>query len=91
MFWSLRHLVGWIVSALGSRKDRILENLALRQQLLAVEPVKAILSTFGFFTRASPSDPPGPVTRLYTPSGMPASRTTCARAKPVRGVSETGL
>jgi transposase InsO family protein len=36
MFWSLRHLIGWIVSALGSRKDLILENLALRQQLLAL-------------------------------------------------------
>jgi hypothetical protein len=36
MFWSLRHLIGWIVSALGSRKDLVLENLALRQQLLAL-------------------------------------------------------
>ena len=36
MFWSLRHLISWIVSALGSRKDLILENLALRQQLLAL-------------------------------------------------------
>src|SRR5215472_3414841 len=36
MFWSLRHLIGWIVGALGSRKDLILENLALRQQLLTL-------------------------------------------------------
>src|SRR5215472_3075413 len=36
MFRSLRHLIGWIVSALASRKDLILENLALRQQLLAL-------------------------------------------------------
>ena len=36
MFWSLGHLIGWVVSALGSRKDLILENLALRQQLLAL-------------------------------------------------------
>jgi hypothetical protein len=28
--------MGWIVSALGSREDLILENLALRQQLLAL-------------------------------------------------------
>ena len=27
MFWALRHVVGWISSALGSRKDLILENL----------------------------------------------------------------
>jgi hypothetical protein len=36
MFSSLRHLIGWIVSALGSRKDLILENLALRQQPLSL-------------------------------------------------------
>jgi hypothetical protein len=35
MFSSLRHLVGWIFSAFGSRQDLVLENLALRQQLLA--------------------------------------------------------
>ena len=32
----LRHLVGWMISALGSRQDLILENLALRQQLLSM-------------------------------------------------------
>jgi len=31
-----RHLVGWAVSAFRSREDLILENLALRQQLLAL-------------------------------------------------------
>ena len=36
MFGSLRHFIGWILSALGSRKALILENLALRQQLLAL-------------------------------------------------------
>ena len=36
MFSSLRNFIGWIVSALGSRKDLILENLALRQQLLSL-------------------------------------------------------
>jgi transposase InsO family protein len=33
---SLRHLLGWIVSAFRSREDLILENLALRQQLVAL-------------------------------------------------------
>jgi hypothetical protein len=43
MIWSLRHLIGWIVSALGSRKDLILENLALRQQLLALRvPIRLL-------------------------------------------------
>src|ERR1700732_3816996 len=36
MIASLLHLFGWILSALGSRKDLVLENLALRQQLLAL-------------------------------------------------------
>src|ERR1700694_302613 len=36
MIVSLRHLLGWFVSAFSSREDLILENLALRQQLLAL-------------------------------------------------------
>lgn len=36
MIIPLRHLLGWIVSAFGSRESLILENLALRQQLLAL-------------------------------------------------------
>ena len=36
MFSSFRHLIGWILSTFGARKDLLLENLALRQQLLAL-------------------------------------------------------
>jgi len=36
MIVSLRHLLGWMVSAFRSREDLVLENLALRQQLLCV-------------------------------------------------------
>jgi len=36
MILSLRHLIGWIDSAFRPREDLILENLALRQQLLAL-------------------------------------------------------
>ena len=36
MIVSLRHLLGWIVSFFRSREDLVLENLALRQQLLAL-------------------------------------------------------
>ena len=32
---SFHHLLGWLCGALGSRQDLVLENLALRQQLLA--------------------------------------------------------
>lgn len=36
MIVSLRHFLGWIVSAFSSREDLVLENLALRRQLLAL-------------------------------------------------------
>ena len=36
MFPWLRYVIGWIISAFCSRQDLILENLALRQQLLAL-------------------------------------------------------
>ena len=36
MFASLRHFLGWIVSSFCSRQELILENLALRQQLVAL-------------------------------------------------------
>jgi hypothetical protein len=33
---SLRHFLGWLVSVFRSREDLVLENLALRRQLLAL-------------------------------------------------------
>jgi putative transposase len=36
MFAWLRHLIGWVIHAFRSRQDLMLENLALRQQLLAL-------------------------------------------------------
>ena len=36
MIASLRHLLGWFVVCFHSREDLILENLALRQQLLTL-------------------------------------------------------
>src|ERR1017187_1748407 len=36
MFAGLRHLLGWVVSVFRSREELLLENLALRQQLLAL-------------------------------------------------------
>jgi hypothetical protein len=36
MIVSLPHLLGWMVSAFLSREDLVLENLALRRQLLAL-------------------------------------------------------
>jgi len=36
MIVSLRHFLGWLVSAFRSREDLVVENLALRRQLLAL-------------------------------------------------------
>jgi hypothetical protein len=36
MIASLRHFLGWMVSAFRSDEDLVLENLALRRQLLAL-------------------------------------------------------
>ena len=36
MLARLRHLFGWLIEVFRSREDLILENLALRQQLLAL-------------------------------------------------------
>jgi hypothetical protein len=40
MIVSLRHVLGWILGAVSSREDLILENLALRQQLLALHATR---------------------------------------------------
>jgi hypothetical protein len=40
MFSWLRHLCGWILSRLGSRNDLVLENPALREQLLALHATR---------------------------------------------------
>ena len=37
MIASLRHVLGWMVSAFRSREDLVLENMALRRQLLALD------------------------------------------------------
>jgi hypothetical protein len=55
-----------------------------------VDPVKAILSTSEFFTRASPVEP-SPVTMLTTPAGSPISMQISAKASPVRGVNSAGF
>ena len=56
----------------------------------AVDPVKAILSTPGCFTSASPVSRP-PVTTLTTPGGKPTASTAAASASASSGVSPAGL
>jgi hypothetical protein len=44
MIVSLRHFLGWLVSAFSSREDLVLENLALRRQLLALRAQRPLWS-----------------------------------------------
>ena len=56
----------------------------------SVEPVKAILSTSGWFTRAAPVRP-SPVMMFTTPGGRPASRQISPNSSAVSGVYSAGL
>ncbi len=57
----------------------------------AVEPVNAILRTFGWRARWSPTVRPGPGTMFTTPGGMPASAISSATRSALRGVSSAGF
>ena len=54
-------------------------------------PVKLILSTSGWVIRASPVGSPGPVTRLTTPSGTPASSSSSTSRTTVNVAYSDGL
>src|SRR2546430_388577 len=56
----------------------------------SVEPVKAILSTSGCTTNASPVEP-SPVTIFTTPGGSPTSLQSSANARAVSGVNSAGF
>lgn len=64
--------------------------LALMSCPTSVEPVNAILSTWGWSTKAAPVLPK-PGTTLITPSGNPASLVNWARYKAVNGVCSAGF
>jgi len=65
----LRHFVGWRIGAFQSREDLILENLALRQQLLTV-PAKRPRRRLGSIDRG--------VLGLATKAGVGVEETTYA-------------
>src|SRR5260370_29176383 len=56
----------------------------------SVDPVNAILATYGCLTSAAAVEP-SPVTMLTTPAGKPASRQTSAKASAVSGVNSAGF
>ena len=58
---------------------------------VAVEPVKAILSTPGCWTRCEPVGLPGPGTTLIVPGGKPTSAASSAIRSAVSGVASSGL
>jgi hypothetical protein len=66
LIMSLRHLLGWAVSAFSSRENLILENLALRQQILGLHAkrprrrLRALHKLFWVVLRRLWSDGKGP-------------------------------
>jgi hypothetical protein len=55
------------------------------------EPVKPILSTFGWATSGAPAVSPNPVITWNTPSGSPASPRIAGSCRQVSGVCSGGL
>ncbi|MNP19611.1 hypothetical protein D3C76_1121480 [compost metagenome] len=55
------------------------------------EPVIEIISISGCAAIAAPTSDPLPFTRLKTPGGRPASWTSCANRRALRGDSSLGL
>ena len=72
---------------------RLSVSAAAFWMILAVStwPVKAILSTSGWATRAAPVVSPMPLTTLITPAGKPASRASSAIRRAVSGVCSAGF
>ena len=58
---------------------------------VAVEPVKATLSIFGWLAIAAPVVAPKPGTMLTTPFGIPASTNNWERYKADNGVDSAGF
>ena len=58
---------------------------------VAVEPVKATLSTRGCWTNAVPVSVPRPLRTFTTPGGKPAWVIRRARMRALRGVCSAGL
>src|SRR6185369_15780222 len=58
---------------------------------VAVEPVKATLSTPGCSASGAPASGPKPVSTLKTPGGKPASSNSFANSKVEAGACSAGL
>src|SRR6266571_7027959 len=58
---------------------------------VSIDPVKLIAATSRWFTMVSPTTDPGPMTRLKTPTGMPALARISVSAQAQPGVHCAGL
>ncbi|KAI5284842.1 hypothetical protein KEM52_002713, partial [Ascosphaera acerosa] len=70
---------------------RVPAAMAMIERAVAVEPVKATLSTSLCSQIAAPASAPAPFRMLTTPGGNPASLTSLAKYRMLRGVASAGL
>lgn len=77
----------------SSRATFLTESAAARITFVPLvrPPVKETRSTSGWAARRAPTGSPGPVTRLATPAGSPASTSRAMRATVDSGVISLGL
>ena len=78
------------ISTMHGRGQRV-ENVRNSSKPTSYEPVNTMPSMPGFVWSSSPTVSPGPITRLNTPSGTPASRYASAIATAVIADAEAGL
>ena len=62
-----------------------------RRWPMSLLPVKLTASTWGCWTRASPTLPPEPNSTFQTPAGMPASMKMSVMSLAVHGVGDAGF
>ena len=78
------------ISTTHGRGQRV-ENERNSSKPTSNEPVNTMPSMPGFVWSSSPTVSPGPITRLNTPSGTPASRYASAIATAVIADADAGL
>src|SRR6266545_4358477 len=88
---SSSRIVGPLPPSSSPTGVRLVEASCMIRRPTAVEPVKAMRSTRGSLTKASPATVPVPGTTLSTPLGRPASRATEASSSAVIGVNGEGF
>ena len=78
---SAKTMFGLLPPSSKARGLRVGAERSVMRRAVWVEPVKAILRTSGWRTRASPTTSPRPLTTLTTPGGKPAASKSGAIAR----------